>query len=197
MPIKPGFSAVELLLVAGITSILVAIAVPGYLDAKLRAELVDVNNTLKEVRNSLIIYKIQYNQFPEKPQYNNTLNRLLNSQALPNPPFDRFKENVRSYGGFYSDSWIGYDFLDPQNKGHSQAYAKISSRLDIGPMNIYNDPLWYIKSIGPDQTDWRDEGEGRGSAHPNSYGMIEYQITNGLFSLGEIIKYRTDIGGND
>lgn len=48
MPIKPAFSAVELLLVAGITAILVAIAVPGYLDAKVRAEVTNVNISLKK-----------------------------------------------------------------------------------------------------------------------------------------------------
>ena len=48
MPFKPAFSVIELLLVAGIISILVSIAVPGYLDAKLRAEVVDTKNYVTE-----------------------------------------------------------------------------------------------------------------------------------------------------
>ena len=62
MPIQPGFSAIELLLVAGIISLLVAIAVPNYMEAKIRAEVSDVKITLQRCENALIQYKVGYNR---------------------------------------------------------------------------------------------------------------------------------------
>ncbi|MDP8242467.1 MAG: hypothetical protein P9L94_00190 [Candidatus Hinthialibacter antarcticus] len=194
MPIKPAFSAIELLIVAGITAILVAIAVPGYLDAKVRAEVVDVRVSLNQISNALLQYHLEQSDFPESPTYDNPkpLNRLIKTELLTQEPTDRFKQGLSGLGGLYSNSVLGYDYVNPTDNRfvffHASNMAKSS-----GSSAYRTKKYWFMHSIGPDQTDYRDEGLGRLSGVGNELGIVEYDPTNGTFSLGEIT--RTQIGG--
>lgn len=196
MPIKPAFSAIELLLVAGISAILVAIAVPGYLDAKVRAEVTDVNVTLREVHSALIQYHLDFNQFPEAPTIGapHPLLRLVNTEKLPKEPFDRFKKGLRDYGGYYMDPYIGFDYLNPKSTVYKITTARMQATglYDFKNSNSYQDLPYYIKSIGPDQTDFRDEGGGRTSNKQSILGLVPYDPTNGTYSLGEIVRFKPD-----
>ncbi|MBI1387461.1 MAG: hypothetical protein GC154_03330 [bacterium] len=189
MPIKPAFSAVELLLVAGISAILVAIAVPGYLDAKVRAEVVDVKWTLKVINDGLIQYHLESSDFPEAPsmQSPKPLLRLYDGNMLTQEPVDRFKKGLKGMGGFYDDVLIGYDYIDPNNRLYRGYHARLTAKVGV-PRSSYNSKYWILKSIGPDQTDFRDEAQGRLSGVPNEMGVVDYDPTNGTFSLGEITR---------
>lgn len=196
MPIKPAFSAVELLLVAGITAILVAIAVPGYLDAKVRAEVVDVRTTLRTVNNALIQYQIDTNEFPEPPSIANPqpLQRLITTGLLNRQPVDRFKEGLRGLGSFYADPFIAFDYIDSK---HASLHRFMARRINTSnryyaSSYLSSQSYWYLKSIGPDQTDYRDEGLNRLSNRRNELGIVEYNPTNGIFSLGEIVRSQVD-----
>ncbi|MFB3788388.1 MAG: type IV pilin protein [bacterium] len=192
MPIKPSFSAVELLLVAGICAILVAIAVPGYMEAKTRAEVADAKNTVLQVYHGIIQYKIDYNKYPEPPApYGpNPLRRLINSQLITFEPVDRFKENVRDYGDKYSDPYLGYDYISSKIPVYQLTLARLKAKSTYSSNPFSPDmSYYYIKSIGPDQTDFRDEGGARTYNKHNELGLVEYDPTNGVFSLGEIVKF--------
>ncbi|RJP20583.1 MAG: type II secretion system protein [Candidatus Omnitrophota bacterium] len=196
MPIKPAFSAVELLLVAGISAILVAIAVPGYLDAKMRAEVVEVRYTMRDIQGALITYKIDYNKLPPfKTSYstNNPLLRLTQTHLLSNPPNDRFKNGLKGYGGFYADPYISYENPSPKNPLYQNILARVRANTSTTSVtDISNEMYWMLRSIGPDQTDFRDEGLGRGSNNQNPLNLVEYNPSNGSFSLGEIIFTESD-----
>ncbi len=197
MPIKPAFSAVELLLVAGIASILVAIAVPGYMEAKARAETADVASLLRQVEMGLVQYKVDYNHFldpPYSPVSPNPLRRLVNTQLVNFDPVDRFKDGLRGYGGYYADQYLGYGHLTPDREEFQPTLNRINQDIGIASSGsntgyVSVNRYWYVKSIGPDQTDWNDEGGERNSNKKNRLGMVEYDPTNGVFSLGEIIRY--------
>lgn len=195
---KPAFSAVELLLVAGISSILVAIAVPGYMEAKARAQTVHVQDMLRQVDMAIAQYRLEYNQFPEQCTLGapNSLRRLIQTQIISFEPLDRFKvENLRPLGGYYADSYLWYGYMTPEREEFNLTLAMINkaaalsstSNLGLLPDSRY----WFIKSIGPDQTDWHDEGGERNSKKNNIQGMVQYDPSNGVFSLGEIYKIRT------
>ncbi len=194
MPIKPAFSAVELLLVAGVTAILVAIAVPGYLEAKVRAEVVDVQVKMRDIRGALAQYSIDYNgQLP--PEKTNLfspppLKRLVDLSLISYEPIDRFKEGLQGYGRYYIDPYITFDYIDPNNVTDRKWFGRM---IDSGGATSFktsssNTQYWYLKSLGPDQTDFRDEGARRGSNKENPLGMVEYDPSNGVFSLGEITR---------
>ncbi len=182
---KPAFSAVELLLVAGISAILVAIAVPGYMEAKVKAEVADVNQTIKQTHYALISYRMDHNNFPE-PRTRGSLKRLNLNNYMNKEPIDRFKEKLGGFGGHYSEPYLGYSYLEPQYTMHSKIFARIKSGYNITVNSEQNQGPWYLKSIGPDQTDYLDEGGGRSSNIANY--LLDYDPTNGTFSLGEIIQ---------
>jgi len=198
VPIKPAFSAVELLLVAGIASILVAIAVPGYMEAKARAETADVSSLLRQVEMGLVQYKIAYNHFLDPP-YSivspNPLRRLVNTELVNFEPVDRFKDGLIGYGGYYVDPYLGYGYWTPEGDEYHPTLNMINQDVGVASSGGNNgyvsvNRYWYLKSIGPDQTDWNDEGGERNSNKKNRLGrMVDYDPTNGVFSLGEIIRY--------
>jgi Tfp pilus assembly major pilin PilA len=191
---KLGFSAVELLLVAGIISILVATSVPNYMEVKVRTEVVDVKWKMREVKNALFEYKLTYGKFPEHPGYNtpNPLNRLLNHNAfLSQEPIDRFKVGLKEYGGYYSDPFLHFRYLRFE-KGYTSLARQIAGSHNMTLNQVVDDSCWLLKSIGPDQTDFADEGLGRRSNNANPLGVVEYDPTNGVFSLGEILEYHID-----
>lgn len=190
---KPAFSAVELLLVAGISAILVAIAVPGYMEAKVRAEVVDVKYMLRNVNHALIQYSIDYSQFPEMPSVNtpHPLKRLQDNRFLTARPEDRFKKGLQGYGSYYTDSLLDYNYMDLEKIFFRKVRARLVSNASLITNNNQTRGPWYLRSIGPDQTDWRDEGGGRGSGRANEF-FTEYNPTNGVFSLGEIILVQND-----
>ncbi len=198
MPIKPAFSAVELLLVAGISAILVAIAVPGYLDAKVRAEVVDMRLTLREIQGALLQYKIDYNKIlPFKNSYAysspSPLLKLSQLQMLSAKPEDRFKKGLKGYGGFYADPYVSYENPTPKNPVYQNILARmIANSPNSALTENISENYWLLRSIGPDQTDFRDEGLGRGSNNKNPLNMIEYDPSNGVFSLGEILFTELD-----
>lgn len=192
---KPAFSAVELLLVAGISAILVAIAVPGYMEAKARAETADVQNMMRQTEMAISQYRLDFNQYPEQCslQTSNPLRRLV--QFISSEPLDRFKDNnLRTLGSYYSDPYLWYGFMTPEREEFTQALSQINKTASLSSTaNIKFTPdsrYWYLKSIGPDQTDWHDEGGERNSKKMNLMGMILYDPTNGVFSLGEIYNIR-------
>lgn len=190
---KPAFSAVELLLVAGISAILVAIAVPGYMEAKLKAEVADVHASMRSIHDGLLTYKIDYSQFPPPrmaPGSRHPLQKIYNMGYLSKEPIDRFKEKLEGYGGRYTDPYIGYGFMDPNDRLFIKMYARMQANSIPIPTNGTSHGPWYLKSIGPDQTDHYDEGGGRGSNKANEY-FVEYDPSNGVFSLGEIISDQT------
>lgn len=180
---KFGFSAVELLLVAGIISILVAMSVPGYLEMKVRAEIADVKVAMNAATSGLYQYQINFGQLPEPPSFNNfnPIKRLPLTQSMDNDPVDRFKNGLKGYGFYYSDPLLNYDYLDA-----SPFYARMMANMNINPSRKSSKNNWFLRSIGPDQTDYRDEGRGRNSTNMNINGVVEYNPTNGVFSLGDI-----------
>jgi type II secretory pathway pseudopilin PulG len=191
---KFGFSAVELLLVAGIISILVAMSVPGYLEMKVRAEIVDTTATMHDVKIALFKYKIDFHKLPEPPYPGNPnpLQRLVQTRLLDREPVDRFKKGLRGYGGFYADSYLYYDFLSANKPAYRALARRISQSIKTSYDQVVDENTYFLRSIGPDQTDFRDEGGGRDSNNQNRMGIVEYDPTNGVFSLGEITSLWND-----
>ena len=143
------------------------------------------------MHHALYLYKVDNNKYPERQvlfSLYNPLTRLVKGEQLATEPVDRFKEGLKGYGGLYGDSCISYFDLDPMNP----LFAKVRNR-EINRRSITSrDIPWFIKSIGPDQMDMYDEGMERGSNRANPIGLIEYDVTNGVFSLGEIFRTQVD-----
>ena len=112
---KPAFSVIELLLVAGIISILVAVAVPNYLDAQVRAQVTQVRLDLNRVEGALHYYHLDTNRYP--PAY--SLNHLENGPWLSGrPAYDRFKERISAT---FPSLYLDYGFMDTTDRKGTDA----------------------------------------------------------------------------
>lgn len=143
----------------------------------------------------MIHYNIDTNEFPEPASIGSPqpLRRLYNLDLLSQEPLDRFKEGLQGLGGFYADPYISFEYIDPKNQGFHLFHARrIANARDRGVSHLGSNRYWYLRSIGPDQMDYRDEGLERLSNRRNELGIVDYDPTNGVFSLGEIIRTQID-----
>lgn len=192
---KFAISPLELLLVAGISAVMVIIAVPGYMDAQTRTRVMDTKVAQRYITNGLLLYKLDTNEFPEPPslQSPQPLRRLLSTEIAKQIPADRFKDGLTGEGGFYADPWITYDRVESKRIARHKAFSHRITSLGVPTNKSSSSSMyWFLKSIGPDRTDYRDEAEGRHSSRPNPLGIVDYDPSNGIMSQGEIIRSQID-----
>ncbi|HPA47111.1 MAG TPA: type II secretion system protein GspG [bacterium] len=172
---KPAFSVIELLLVAGIISIIVAIAVPNYLDAKVRAQVTQVRLDLNRVEGALNFYFLDTNRFPPLEL---GLRELEKGPWLGGrPAYDRFKEDSPNP---FPSKYLDYGFVDAREARSltsGQWMGKSSSSLS---QEITQDEkkVWVVSSVGPERVITLT-----GSNLPTPYDP-----TNGILSPGKIYR---------
>ena len=171
---KPAFSVIELLLVAGIISIIVAIAVPNYMDAKVRAQVTQVRLDLNQVEGALQFYHLDTNHYP--PLFG--LKLLEQGPWLSGrPALDRFKEDS-PYP--FPSLYLDYGFVDSneaRRAGRGQWMAKTIAS-PVQPMQSEGREVWVLSSVGPERSITR-----LGQNLPTPYDP-----TNGVLSPGKIYR---------
>lgn len=186
-----GFSLIELLVVVAIIGILVAIAVPNFLQAQTRSKVSKAMADLKTISSALEIYRTDNNDYP--PNSHPDLGDGLSSYGLlrynlttpvdylhavelldPFIPFDRLNvdpeppyytyQNIHWYRGLYGG---GY-------QPHTPAWDWLLPDQITQPEDFYGG--WRACSYGPDQKYIE--------AYPK--GQLDYDPTNGVISDGNI-----------
>ncbi|HPA47185.1 MAG TPA: prepilin-type N-terminal cleavage/methylation domain-containing protein [bacterium] len=156
---KNSFTLIELLIVVAIIGILAAIAVPNFLNARLRAQLAEVTSTMRTMLVAVDMYRLDNGKIPvhyDDPNQNRWMTTpIAYASQLPYDIFANFT--------------AGADDLD---------YADYGSNETRGcPHYQTYDKAYWIVSIGPDmvwQTLWKERR--------NSM----FDMSNGLRSKGDI-----------
>ncbi len=193
---RSAFTLIELLIVVAIIGILAAIAVPNFMNAQVRAKVSRVKSDLYAMGNATEMYRLDHNGFPWPRLGGNTIASVhelstpvayLSSVDLEDPFNPRkmeevFQPNVPTY------VWVNY-------RGR---WGKNESRWNMyWPEQIPD--CFAMNSQGPDH-------HHSGGSHPPlevhfnkfmSGGNVPsgnprdkiYQPTNGLNSLGDIVRY--------
>lgn len=171
---KPTFTLLELVLVAGVVAVLATVAMPNYVDARLRAQTADVQVELNAVTSALLRYRVDTNAFPQVATYSHAaLGRLERTEFLNFTPIDKFKS---IFPDEYRRSSFYLDYREV-NLGYTSngiSPAGVSAPIS-GPRAMY------VGSVGPD---------GFQEFH-NMFEMYiptHYSTSNGLRSNGEIFK---------
>ena len=141
------------------------------------------------VNLALSTYYIDHAKYPEKKTFDsqNPLLKLHDQKYMNSSSRGSLQKGLEDSGS---------GIKTPSNMtiwNRKIRYRKIRARIagtttkdpTTSPV-VYNRTPRMLKSIGPDQTHFLDEGGGRGSRKRDS--ITEYNPTNGVFSLGEIIR---------
>ncbi len=192
---KHGFTLIELLIVIAIILILIAIALPNFLEAQIRARVVRSKGEIRTLAIAMEAYKLDWKNYPtfSFPNYTRvprvqaglvwltSPNKYLTS--LPHDPFpgDQGPGGHNMRGEPYSYILDGLQIPRTEWLGHPD--AKGSGIL----------LTWAIYSLGPDSPE--AEVKSNSNANPvcnNGNPVYSYSPTNGTKSRGDILYYGGD-----
>jgi len=188
-----GFTLIELLIVIAIILILIAIALPNFLEAQLRARVVKTKGEIRSLVTAMESYYLDWKTYPSeseqdalvpgaRPRDEAGLTWLTSPvtyiSALPEDPFPGSIE-----GGAYGGAIISYEMGGAETIVIPQLY---SESLET----------WVIFSRGPDAPDLRDpedvDSENPHFEIPSDGEVNQYSPTNGTRSGGDIFHFGGD-----
>ena len=179
---KKAFTLIEIMLVVVIIGILAAIAVPNFLNARMRATVTRTYGDLKALHKAMEMYRIDNNGYV--PDYDSgavpgvsiSMNEVLTYAKLTSPvsymasiPLDPYFLQTTTKS------------LHPKSVAYFQYAGPHSGRQDPRDAWRPSGTLYTMTSLGPDKIDqsaWS-------YPHPTAY-TVSYNMSNGLQSKGDI-----------
>jgi prepilin-type N-terminal cleavage/methylation domain-containing protein len=206
-----GFTLIELLIVIAIILILIAIALPNFLEAQIRSRIARVKSEFKGIEVALESYRTDYKRYPTPEDY----------RVVPGPYQDKYRRNFRFPVGTRITDAV--ELTTPVKYLTSLAYPDLFVESgqhvdDLGAGTIttyyylcyetfglvrYGVPpsfdAWALASWGPDVDDSGVthfpyfEKRDRLFDHAN-WGFAFYSPTNGTYSTGDLVRLGQSAG---
>lgn len=185
-----GFTLIELLIVVAIIGILAAIAVPNFLNAQVRAKVARVESDIRTIDQAIRMYQLDNNMYPVRGGYMDERYIPLTTPVayLSSVPLDPFNTNpLDTSGGRVKDSAnrLGnYDYWTRYWANGNSKTGTYWGQKTAFPANRYE---WQFRGFGP-------TGKWIGdlvypAGHPRAGEYISYDMSNGLYSEGNIVRY--------
>lgn len=192
---RQGFTLIELLIVIAIVLILIAIALPNFLEAQVRARVTKAKGEIRTYATALESYRLDWGGYPRDHDsiwphptagnqngYTQLTSPIKYLTALPTDPFGENVDtgNVEG-GGVYRNRALYYEG---------------GSGTDAAACGVYNNPAlrkWKVAqcihayltfSIGPDHNDSTNGNDD----FPYDTVLGIYNPTNGTSSRGDIYR---------
>lgn len=181
-----GFTLIELLIVVAIIGILAAIAVPNFLNAQVRAKVARVEADFRSLATALESYRLDNNDYPPifppvwmADRYIPLTTPVSYMSSIPKDPFVSGSKTPGTYDANNPDG--DYDYW-------TRKAASGNGPLDWGPVTAFpaGRYLWQLRSLGPRKV-W--EPALVYTSGPRAGEYISYDLSNGLISRGNIIRY--------
>lgn len=176
-----GFTLIELLIVVAIIGILAAIAVPNFINARMKAQVARVEADMRSISDSLEMYRLDNNAYPGDHDLDNWINGENGLFRLTTP--------ISYIGTIPTDPFVNRKLASVLRVGTSNAYAdngrpdyEMGSGSDNG--GNFRVHAWSLMSHGPDS----DDDIGPHDSFPFGVDIKPYDITNGLHSSGDMSR---------
>ncbi len=172
----PSFTLIELLIVVAIIGILAAIAVPNFMNARIRALVSRTEADLRSLATAFESYRLDNNMYPPTPapgQYvrYERLAKLTTPVAymnhIPTDPF--FNDPTQDH-----ELANAYPFWDPEA---TDGFKMNERYFRTMPEEESKRGRWTILGSGPD-----------GVYLVSSFGVVPYDSSNGVVSEGDIFR---------
>lgn len=196
---RRGFTLIELLIVIAIILILIAIALPNFLEAQMRAKVTKSNAEIRTLATALESYQTDYNgKYPFPADEVGTW-----PSPLADPWFDQTAPPVLSTPVAYltdariRDSFNQVEDIVPHYHYSTREVAQIQS--DEATMDEYvfsivwayrRNAQYFLLSHGPNL----DHDPPSDSENPDWRNGMQYSPTNGTTSKGDIVFFGPTIG---
>lgn len=177
---KHAFTLIELLIVVAIIGILAAIAVPNFLNARVKAKIARVESDFKTLNTAQEMYRVDHgrytndydqedNQKDEQGWKDLTTPIAYMSQILVDPFIN--KAVVDKTSTLFNDEDVPYYELGSGSDNYTH---------DMPVVHTY-----YVECVGPDAAD----NGGGPDTFPFFTTVNRYDISNGLHSRGDIVGF--------
>ncbi len=169
-----AFTLIELLIVVAIIGILAAIAVPNFLNARLRALIAKVYSEEKSINDAYFMYHMDNQEWPPHIDGDPAQHRFVTtpiaylSTSLADPFQKEGVTNPASIG------WYKYQYH--QEPGYQMRIEFYGTRdpAAVRYADRYKNSAYFCRSVGPDMD-------------AQAEVSVPYDISNGLVSQGALV----------
>lgn len=185
MRIKKGFTLIELLIVIAIILILIAIALPNFLEAQIRAKVAKAKGEMRSIGIAMESYNLDFKIYPRDHE-----RHAWGGLFWLTAP-------INYIGNMPSDAFFSYDNASAATAGDQGRLVTYElGGLDAGPapgQGVYPkchtcQLVWVLHSSGPDGN---EEPFNQGDPHYGGNNRT-YSPTNGTKSDGNILTFGGD-----
>ncbi len=179
-----AFTLIELLIVVAIIGILAAIAVPNFMNARVRAKIARVQADFKTLTTAQEMYRADHNRYTNDYDQEDDQEDEQGWKDLTTPvaymnsilidPFITRREMPRLAGSSFNDEIAPYYELGSGSDNYTHSVPVVHA--------------FYIECVGPDHG---DDGGGPDS-FPFLTNVNRYDTSNGLISRGDIVGFGGD-----
>ncbi|MBI1389085.1 MAG: prepilin-type N-terminal cleavage/methylation domain-containing protein [bacterium] len=188
---RKGFTLIELLIVVAIIGILASIAVPNFLNAMTRAKVARSVSDIRGLSEALEMYRLDRNAYPPifpptwmADRYISLTHPVAYMGSIPLDPFNK-RPTDTSTGPKDGNNPTGhYDYwtrLAANGNTKGANYWRATTDFPAGKHE------WILIGFGPSES-WVPNLV-YPAGHANAGEYIAYDMSNGLYSGGCIVRY--------